>query len=611
MNKGTIIPVVILVILFVVLSNVSFLDDMSRIELSAVQDELEEVSRKNIVTIRLVFDEYLKTLELGANSLGTLLDINDRPTLNQFLKDIEIMGGFESVELIQENKYTYSSDGIESYVLDQSQVHKINALQPYITDVYFDEIHKDSIISIALPIPEEGKGYYLRGNISVFMLGKLLERNFSGEGRFFHIIDKNGSYVATTENSFTLNSQIPFFAVSELLVFEEGYSSVEMYDDFKNKTKGIVSYSMNDEHRYMFYEEVGINDWILASVLTAEVAEETAQLYRKNSYSMVARTSVLIIAFALIILLQIRKSHKNTQEFQECIEALAVQTHKVIFEWDYKKSMVIPHSNYKKVFGENFSISMPLTNKHIAHFIHKDDTKIFSDCLKTVQKKGILHDVQVRIRKADDTYIWCSISTVRVTDKKGNEVRTLGFVENIQEMIQKTEDLKKNAELDLLTGLYNKVTTERFISENILKYPKIQSALFIVDFDNFKTLNDSFGHSIGDAALKEISIEIKSLFRHSDIVGRVGGDEFFVFLLQYGTKELLHAKAKKLCTDFKKSYTKNGEIVEITFSVGIALFPEQGSDCKDLYKIADEALYKVKEAGKSGYCISGEEVILC
>ncbi len=613
MNRNTIIVFlsISVIILFVIFSNIAFINELDRIERSAVLAELQVSSINDIATIRLVLYEYMKPIQLAATSFSSLINFETKESIEIFLQNLKAMGNFISVELVTDEGFTFSSDGINSILVDYDKSLKMQNRESFITDVYYDEKHKENILSFAVPIPSDGDAYYLMGNLSVKKLNDLFEKNFSGDGRYFHIIDGNGSYVSTTENEFTLDSKIPFFAVGELIQTASDYSTKAVYSDFQTKKSGMFVYSMNDESRYMYYSPVGINDWMLAKVVTAETAETSAILYRNNSYLMVLQNTSFLASFAFILIMLARKTAKNMKELQDCIEALAIQTNKVIVEWDNKNKILIPHSDYHKIFGNNFTINKKLKKDHISEIVHKDDVEVFSDALKAVQKKGSLHDVQVRIKKANGKYIWCSISTASITNKKGKYVKTLGFVENVQEIVEKTEALKKTAEIDLLTGLYNKVTTELFIENTILKYPKVFSALFIIDFDNFKTLNDTFGHTVGDKALKEISKEIRALFRRSDIVGRVGGDEFFAFLLNYGTMELLHAKAKYLCTKLKKTYSKKGQSVQITFSVGIALFPEHGEDCTDLYKAADKALYEVKEAGKSGYCISGDEVNLC
>ncbi len=600
-----------IIVAFVIISNADFLNQLSVIELQAVKNELAIDSQSNISTINLIFDEYLKPISLMANSMGTAYDITTVDELKIVLNDLKITGNFISVELIGEDGYSYSSDGQESIFTDIALFDFENSSEVVITDIYYDEFIKENIISIGVPLPDNGKGYYLVGNLSADHLNALFENNFTDYGRYFHIIDGNGSYVATTENSFTLNSQIPFFSVGELVDIHGDFSSDDLYTDFQNKETGMISYSMKVEKRYMYYEPIGINDWMLTTIITAETAEADTIMYRDISYLMVIRNTFFLASFALVIVMYMRKMLNNNRTLQECLETLSQQTNKIIIEWDYRNKTVIPHSDFKTMLGESFSVKGKLWDIKKMDFIHEDDIPTFTEALNIVQKRGTVQDVSVRLKKTSGEYIWCKISVVFIRNKKGAIIKALGFIENIQSIVEETEELKKTAELDLLTGLYNKMTTERLIKNRIKDSPEEVNALFIIDFDNFKTLNDKFGHTVGDEALKELSQKIKMLFRQSDIVGRVGGDEFFVLLLNYGTLSLVLKKAQSLCSDLRKTYELNGAKVEITFSVGISLYPNHGVNCEELYRAADEALYKVKEAGKSGYCVYSDEVQSC
>lgn len=166
---------------------------------------------------------------------------------------------------------------------------------------------------------------------------------------------------------------------------------------------------------------------------------------------------------------------------------------------------------------------------------------------------------------------------------------------------KKSAGLLQLAETDQLTGLYNKVTTERKIKEFIEENPETQSLLFILDIDNFKKINDTMGHAFGDEVLREIGLGLKQQFRASDIIGRAGGDEFIILLKNLREDRYLIREADKLDRFFKDlqvgTYTK----YSVTSSIGCAIFNRDGEDFETLYKHADEALYKAKQRGKSQY----------
>ncbi len=164
---------------------------------------------------------------------------------------------------------------------------------------------------------------------------------------------------------------------------------------------------------------------------------------------------------------------------------------------------------------------------------------------------------------------------------------------------RKQEQLEEKADTDLLTGLNNKLATERKIKEYISKNPRSRAMMFILDIDNFKKINDTMGHAFGDEVLRTIGQRIGSNFRASDIIGRVGGDEFFIFLKNVTADESIKKEAKKVEAFFQDFKTGEYTKYSATASIGVAIFPEEGADFESLYKAADQALYKAKKRGKN------------
>lgn len=172
-----------------------------------------------------------------------------------------------------------------------------------------------------------------------------------------------------------------------------------------------------------------------------------------------------------------------------------------------------------------------------------------------------------------------------------------------EQHIQQAE-LKKLASLDSLTQLLNKTTTEYEI-DNFIKLEGLtgQHALFMIDIDGFKNVNDILGHTKGDEFLVEFANKLKNIFKVNDIVGRVGGDEFIVFIKDFENVDTITQKAKEICKESTHYLVKNKEIhVETTASVGIALYSANGKSFNELYHNADIALYKSKKSGKN--CVS-------
>lgn len=163
----------------------------------------------------------------------------------------------------------------------------------------------------------------------------------------------------------------------------------------------------------------------------------------------------------------------------------------------------------------------------------------------------------------------------------------------------KKKELEDKADTDLLTGLNNKLATERKIKDYMAHHPDTQSMLFILDVDNFKKVNDTMGHAFGDEVLRSLGKQIGGIFRASDIVGRVGGDEFMVFLKGISTEETILKEAAKVENFFKDFQAGEYVKYKATASIGVAIYPQEGADFETLYKAADQGLYKAKKRGKN------------
>ena len=161
------------------------------------------------------------------------------------------------------------------------------------------------------------------------------------------------------------------------------------------------------------------------------------------------------------------------------------------------------------------------------------------------------------------------------------------------------EIIKNMAYYDSLTGLPNRaLLSDR--SEMILAQAKRNDSMFAVlflDFDGFKTINDSFGHAIGDLLLKEMAKKLRSIVREGDTVARMGGDEFIFLLPELRHQEDAITIARKLNEMGRRPLKLEGDIVQISFSIGISIYPLDGKHLKELMKNADDALYSAKKKG--------------
>lgn len=179
------------------------------------------------------------------------------------------------------------------------------------------------------------------------------------------------------------------------------------------------------------------------------------------------------------------------------------------------------------------------------------------------------------------------------------------LVDKTQSLIKKeklrSEFLLDKSNHDPLTGLYNKAATEELISQYLMEGG--HHALYIMDIDKFKNVNDTYGHTIGDKVIKAVANRIKAISRDSDVAGRIGGDEYMLFLKDIRKPETLEIKAREIWTAFHEAAGDVPEVASLSGSIGCALFPRDGMTFAELYKAADQALYNTKEHGRDGWTI--------
>ncbi|MBR1858024.1 MAG: diguanylate cyclase [Selenomonadaceae bacterium] len=176
-------------------------------------------------------------------------------------------------------------------------------------------------------------------------------------------------------------------------------------------------------------------------------------------------------------------------------------------------------------------------------------------------------------------------------------------VANILQTVEQIQGLKKHASIDKLTGLLNKASSEEELT-NICK--SSNGALMMIDLDSFKLVNDIHGHAMGDKILISFSEIIRSAMRPTDLVGRMGGDEFIAFCNGMQDESAIANKSEYINQKLVESAKKlMGEDMNIPLgaSIGCVLVPTEGTDFAELYKKADKALYVVKQNGKHGYNI--------
>lgn len=211
---------------------------------------------------------------------------------------------------------------------------------------------------------------------------------------------------------------------------------------------------------------------------------------------------------------------------------------------------------------------------------------------------GIDKNITFRMKVAsqEEKYEWFQMDCYMIYDSDGHPEQIVGTLKNVEMQ----QEMLRRANTDLLTGCLNKMAFLEKVTE-ILESSKNgeKHALFFLDLDNFKYVNDNLGHAFGDFLLQELGHRLRNNVRSHDLIGRVGGDEFVIFLQNMQTNNILLGKAKIFLSTISEDFIQNDKHHCIHGSLGISIFPEHGNTYEELYHHADLALYRSKGNGKN------------
>lgn len=192
-------------------------------------------------------------------------------------------------------------------------------------------------------------------------------------------------------------------------------------------------------------------------------------------------------------------------------------------------------------------------------------------------------------------------------DEEGQEyltgvlVEITGMKERYDAERQMTSALREQAEQDSLTKIYNARTARKLAEEYMSEEEPADCVLFIIDLDNFKQVNDQYGHMFGDAVLVQAAQTIKKLFRGKDIVGRIGGEEFMVLMKDVTEEGIVHQRCRQLNEAFHEIMRDQMGGRALSCSIGASFAPTHGKTYFELFCCADQALYLAKDLGKDRY----------
>ena len=278
----------------------------------------------------------------------------------------------------------------------------------------------------------------------------------------------------------------------------------------------------------------------------------------------------------------------SKESFIKSIKGLFISVNK-------EEDLIMLYGNNKEITGykEDFII---MTFDEFRSYFRQDYFDILNDGIK-----NNLEEIEVKITNILGVDIWISVKGQARKSNKGEFLGFEGYVHNITREKEAHLKLEYISYYDELTGLNNRKQFKNIIEKELEKHIVSESrgALIIIDIDNFKFINDSYGHKCGDILLEKFSEDLKKIFNDDQLLCRFGGDEFLIFISSISYLNEINTTVRKIMDILKNPYDINGHKIYSSTSIGVSVFPDDGEDFEVLLKNADAAMYIAKSNGKN------------
>jgi diguanylate cyclase (GGDEF)-like protein/PAS domain S-box-containing protein len=382
------------------------------------------------------------------------------------------------------------------------------------------------------------------------------------------------------------------------------------YEDIVGWKGKYVIGKKSTEPPYRFWVDLSARDLMVADLKAGrDILNRETEFWRsdgtvrKGIYS--ARLINITGEQCLIFVLQDVTEQKIMEEAllqsEEKYRSILENIQEAYFEVDLAGNLTFFNDSLCRLAGR------PREELEYANYSQFSDKETSEDIFKAFNKiyktgnpsEGI--DWLIIRKDGTKRYIEATVSLKK--NSSGDPIGFKGVIRDITERKRIEQEIKDMATHDALTGLPNRLMFTQLLNHAIQTARRYQRqfAVLFVDLDRFKIINDTMGHEAGDQLLKEIAGRFKQSLRASDVVSRLGGDEFIVLVEEVSELNQIDTLAQKILTSAMKPIVIMGKECRVTASVGISVFPRDGEDDQTLMKNADVAMYFAKEEGKNNY----------
>ena len=579
---------------------------------STTEFYLETNARSQAAAFNTKLDNHEELLQTMARAWKNI-DMTNTAAITQTITQAELLEGFNRIAVAGKDGVLIDTTGKERGNVSRTPYYK-RAMEgkTTISNVVLHDSETGDFLYVAVPIEQNNVPVgVLYGQFPLSVLSNLIQAVGFQETSTSLLLSNDGTILARSATNELVTDRITnFYDLASSWGIKGDVPLIDVKVDILNEKTFTIPYQTGSRERLAILTPVGINNWYYAIVISQDIIKkQSSQL----AYNMLFVEIMLSIAFVFLFvtILQLVRHTSVIERTNDRFKLVNMQAHAIVFDYDYQNSHLEVNGNAEFIDPDP---QETYTGKEVMtmakRLLHENDVSVIKDFQELPDSGLTSLSREMRIMCNDGNYYWYRFTGTVVRDANGKLMRVVGNFMNVEDEVNKQEQLKQKAEIDPLSGLLNKGAFTNYVSKLLSESDAEKNlyAFYIIDLDNFKKVNDTMGHMVGDRVITDVAKKLWTVFSENDYVGRIGGDEFTAFLKLSGEgihvgQKIIRAKAEALCSIINEIYSDGKNEVNITASIGVAVYPKNGQTFNELYKSADNVLYKSKNGGKNRYTI--------
>lgn len=573
-------------------------------------ETMKALSMQGSAVVEKKLEGYVNTLFGLAEYLHEeeLVDPSNIDRLKEFMNKKDI--GFQRMGIADEKGNASVTNGQRINISDRKYFQTCMKEKRGTSEIRQSGLVDKQVCIIAVPILNDKKESMgvIYGVMETDVFNIYDNTIMENEEQYIQVIDLDGKYILKEESSLIGKRENIFDGINSV---KSQKSAEEIKELIQKEEQVYTEITDGESHEIAYFSPLKLNDWCVVTVVDySEVTDNVKYILNNDVYIMIFKVSGVIFCLFLIVIYYFWKEQKRIQMFNEklilderIVQIAAEKTGFAILSYGIKSKQLRFIGNTL----QDIEFPKQVDNASVEFMKYLPDDEELREQVRKIfvsmeNDRGKREFPIEFMRNGQKIHLKLQLTTME--GQNGEVRKCIGVLEDDAE----EQQLREKATRDPLTGLYNRSSAIEEI-EKCLAFSELSKgvthAYMILDVDNFKALNDTLGHQMGDKALQDLADILRRHFREYDILCRLGGDEFLVFVKNIPEKAI-DRNVSSLLKKMELTYEGQGLSVKITVSAGIALVSDLSMSSEEMYRRADMALYQVKKESKNSFHIYEE-----